>query len=388
MDSRIPTTPAHDTGTPKKFIRTFAGDMETLQAGGVPDLAPFESKKVENKEEEPAIEDISSKTENLVPEAPAGSLPEPLPEYIRTFSGDVKTVQEGGTPDLIPFTKEEREVRPTPIKTYAGDFSQQMKDTNASTLTVLAAEQDEGKRFPEVEDKKELVQKNILYIFAGALLFIAGGIGVHDAYVRYAAATAPVIVAALPATPIFVDTQESIAGKGAALVSAIQESARKPLALNAVRLLSLSDATDKDTLFSMLNLHAPGVVTRNSGTEGSMVGIVNVSTGESPFLILSVDAYSSVFSGMLAWEPLIPTDFDGLFPPQAMNITATTTPVNAQATFHDETVSNHDVRVYRDQANKSVLLYGFWDQQTLVIARDPVAFGEIVRRLATSRSAK
>ena len=56
------------------------------------------------------------------------------------------------------------------------------------------------------------------------------------------------------------------------------------------------------------------------------------------------------------------------------------------ATFHDEVVSNHDVRIYRDAAGKSILLYGYWNQFTLVIARDPAAFTEILGRLATSRS--
>ena len=54
--------------------------------------------------------------------------------------------------------------------------------------------------------------------------------------------------------------------------------------------------------------------------------------------------------------------------------------------FVDEVVRNHDVRVYRDATGKSVLLYGYWNQTTLVIARDVAAFTELLQRLATSRA--
>jgi peptidoglycan hydrolase-like protein with peptidoglycan-binding domain len=66
---------------------------------------------------------------------------------------------------------------------------------------------------------------------------------------------------------------------------------------------------------------------------------------------------------------------------------ATTTPPAPLVTigFRDEVVANHDVRIYRDGEGRSVLLYGYWNQTTLVIARNPPSFTEILQRLATSR---
>lgn len=55
-------------------------------------------------------------------------------------------------------------------------------------------------------------------------------------------------------------------------------------------------------------------------------------------------------------------------------------------TFHDEVVANHDVRLYRDALGQSIVLYGYWNQTTLVIARDPAAFTEIIARLANART--
>jgi hypothetical protein len=68
--------------------------------------------------------------------------------------------------------------------------------------------------------------------------------------------------------------------------------------------------------------------------------------------------------------------------------TATTSKVALKVGFRDEVVSNHDVRVYRDASNKSLIIYGYWDQKTLIIARDPAGFAEILARLATAHTSR
>ena len=73
-----------------------------------------------------------------------------------------------------------------------------------------------------------------------------------------------------------------------------------------------------------------------------------------------------------------------LFPPYATSSVAQVT--SALSDFQDESISNHDVRIYRDTAGRSILLYGYWNQSTLVVARDPSVFIEILERLATART--
>jgi hypothetical protein len=152
-------------------------------------------------------------------------------------------------------------------------------------------------------------------------------------------------------------------------------------------------------------------------SDGSIAGVVNVDGETYPFFILSVSSYSTTFAGMLSWEKTMPADLAGLFPafapisPAPASVATTTTAATTTAKtktkkattlvaapppppvipvstagFYDETVSNHDVRVYRDDAHRSVLLYGYWNQNTLIIARDPDSFSEIVQRLANSHS--
>jgi hypothetical protein len=289
----------------------------------------------------------------------------------------------------------------TPIETYSGDFLDMVKKTHASTATVLAAEQDKAQKWvPQAAPEKS--RGNLLYVIAGAILLIAGGAGAYVAYTRYLSALAPVIPALGAPAPIFVDEREKISGPGV-LLKSVEISLARSLAPNAVRLLYSADATAN--IFPMLLAGAPDIVLRNANAEGSMAGIVHAGGSKSVFFILSVSSYSNTFSGMLFWEKSMPRDLSALFgayPSSSVSTsTATSTTslvrgASSQATttrasgiqtgFRDEVIANHDARVYRDSAGRSVLLYGYWNQTTLVIARDPAAFAEILQRLATSRA--
>lgn len=352
----------------KKYIRTFAGDMETLKKGGTPNLAPLQEKP-----KEPLAQPPAPPTMPLPEEA---SVPTPIPKLT-----------------LIPPSSPIVQMPPVPVvtipqstlETYSGDFSDRMKDTKASTATVLAAEQDSAPIIEEVPPKKTPLS-SILYGTAGAILLIVGGVGVYIAYGRYLSASAPIIPAPTVAAPIFVDDRTSVAGTGTALVRNIEQSIASPLKEGTVRLLYLENATTT-SVFSALQSPAPGALLRNVTAARSMAGVVNVGGTQSPFFILSVTSYGDTFAAMLFWESSMPRDLDKLFPQysSATSTIATSTPVLV-ISFRDEVVANHDTRVYRDSAGRTVLLYGYWNQTTLVVARNAAAFTEIINRLATSRA--
>ncbi|MDP2665254.1 MAG: hypothetical protein Q8P23_01205 [bacterium] len=367
------------------------------------------------------------------PEATAGA----AKQYIRTFHGDVEIVKKGGTPNLVPleaeqplpvsaplrtvtiapgerFVLQDRVVEesprpaeafgvggePSPIETYAGDFTERMDTMQASTATVLAAEQDSAPMLVQVQPPK-FSRSSILYSIAGGILIIASGVGAYIAYTRYIASSAPIVLTPGATAPIFVDDREPVDGTGTALLQAIQQSVASQLASGSVRLLYLETATST-SIFSALQLSAPGALLRNVRAVQSMAGVVNVGGVQSPFFILSVSSYSNTFAGMLLWEKTMPRDLAKLYPPypsQAMSPSgvasttaiATTTsvaPITPEKSvgFFDATVANHDVRVYRDSVGRDVVLYGYWNQTTLIIARNAAAFSEIIGRLATSRT--
>ncbi len=323
-------------------------------------------------------------------------------KYIRTLEGDIEAVKKGIIPNLSPLIKsppipEAEPLKPSPIKTYSGDFLQRMKDTHASTATVLAAEQDASTSGVPQDQPEKSPKSNIIYIIIGAVLVLLGISGSYIAYTRYLTNAEPIILAPTVSAPIFVDDTEKISGTNSKeMLQAIEQSVTRPLAPNTVRFLYTDFATTTDnSVFSSLKPLAPDVLLRNINVTRSMAGIVNSGGGQSPFFVLSVASYGDTFAGMLSWEPTMVRDLSTLFPSfaegyggQAASATstiATSTPILI-ASFRDEVVSNHDTRVYYDAEGRSILLYGYWNQTTLVIARDRSAFTEIIGRLATTRA--
>ena len=263
--------PAASGAQPKKFVRTFAGDMETLKRGGTPDLAPFQ------------------KAPAAVPALPTAPISPTVPP------------KPAGAPPPSA----------TPLKTYEGDFLERMNKTRASTATVLAVEQDAA-RAPQAAPK-ESSRRNVLYGIAGGLLVLAGGIGMYFAYARYLAVSEPVMLAPVAASPIFVDEREEISGSGAALAQAIRQSAARRIASGAVRILYLQTATT--SVFSALQLPAPDALLRNVRATPGMAGVVHVSGTQSSFFILSVATFGDTFAALLSWEPRMPRDLAAVFPP-------------------------------------------------------------------------
>jgi len=382
-------------GTAKKYIRTFAGDMEALQKGEVSDLAPLEDTAPPHEPSGAISFPLSADVSPREPDAPPLPVPHLSNPHSELPGTDSAKRDEADVSPPVPPVPKLAEENVVPLKTYSGDFSDRLKETHASTATVLAAEQDAAPREPVAPAEKPS-RSGRLYLIAGGILLVSGIAGAYVAYMRYTTALAPVASGPVVAAPIFVDERQEISGSGAALLKAITESASRPLIGNSVRLLFIASTTE--SVFSQLPVDAPFILVRNVNASGSMAGIVNVNGVQSPFFILSVSSYSDTFAGMLAWETQMQRNLDTLFPAYPPRFVAATTTAAGQATttmvlvantkpgFYDEVVSNHDVRAYRDPAGRTLLLYGYWNPSTLVIARDAEAFSEILERLANSRA--
>lgn len=385
--------------------------MEAIQKGDKPELVPMNH-----------AEAFSEALRKLA--TPSTAAAEPTKSFGTTPTSSERLVEASSLPPTPapapvevqkpaePALSEERPI--VPLKTYASDFSRRMKETQASAVTVLAAEQDEAPRTPQLVPTPEKVSHaNLIYGIAGGVLLIAGIVGVYIAYSSFLTAAEPVVIAPTISAPIFVDEHDQVSGSGDALAQAIAQSVGTPIKQGAVRLLLLGAATSSTSVFSALELPAPAALTRNIQAAQSMAGIVFINGKQSPFFILSVASYGDTFAAMLAWETLMPRDLAKLFPqysvrtatapvPAVATTTATSSPQRTATTtapvpapavvqtsvaaFYDTTVANHDARVYRDTAGRTILIYGYWNQKTLIIARDEAGFTEIVRRLATSRT--
>lgn len=420
-----------DTNLPKKYIRTFEGDTKTVKEGRVPDLVPLTSR------DDSATEDdyITMTVPDVTPPPPPVSVPIPLttkpkptppplpdpvvtitetpvvapPTFSRVPPPPPPPVPVPPPPPPLPPPPVEEPLpavapvpSPSSLETYSDDFAQRMKDTHSTVATVLAAEQDSMTGAPQMDPKKSS-RSGVFYIVGGVTLLIAAGIGAYIANTQYLAKIQSVIFAPSISSVIFVDEREQLSGTGLSLAQAITLSSARAIASGAVRLVYIEASTSTpESVFTALRLPAPNILLRNTNTVGSMAGIVNAGGNQSPFFILSVATYSETFSGMLLWEPKMTQDFKQIFfsyppPVPTAPIATSTKKVTAKPTiipnisneplkFIDEVIANHDVRVYRDASGRSVMLYGYWNQKTLVIARDPASFSEILQRLANSRA--
>lgn len=391
----VATNKSPDKNLPGKYIRTLHGDIKTLKEGGTPDFAPF-------------VPSDAPITDHFVviPPTVVPVLPPPIPIRTPVATPVQKSIPEPPTAPL-PIKPESLPLPKTFLKTYEGDFSQRMQDTHSSAATVLAAEQDSATEGPQALPQKSSYH-GLLFGIVGSLLLIASGIGVYVSYMNYVNKTLVIFAPAVSA-PIFVDEREQLSGTGLGLSQAIEQSVARMIAVGAVRLLYLeTSTTTHDSVFSALRLPVPDILLRNVNAAGSMAGVVNIDGRQSPFFILSVDSYSETFSGMLQWEPSMLDNLAQLFPPYikptppvlsatstavtakktsvAGKVTITPSVLEAQSVFLDDIIANHDVRIYRDATGQSGILYGYWNQTTLVIARNPAAFGEILQRLANSRA--
>lgn len=407
-----------------EYIRTFEEDLKAAQAG--------ESQSVEGSQlppPPPPPPSASGASEASVPPppppvsfiprepvlpSPATAAPRPQPQS-KAPSYKIPTVTEAS------FARARAEhPENTPIETYEGDFSALVKEKQASPVAVLAAEQD-SIRVSEVtplpvENETDDKKKNLIFIGVGAALLLVGVVGVYFAYMYYVQRSAPVEVATGNTLPIFVDEEETMSGVGVSLIQQIKTYAEQDLPTGSVRALYNRGTSTPENILIALQAQAPGLLTRNIDPKKSMLGVIDVNGVQSPFFIFSVMAYGSTYSGMRSWEPRIRKDLEALFPPfpqpekviapaaqpvaSSTEYSATTSLALATTTqysepaappadptsFVDSTVLNHDVRMYRDSSGMTVMVYGYWDQKTLVIARDVAAMTELFQRLSTTRT--
>lgn len=107
------------------------------------------------------------------------------------------------------------------------------------------------------------------------------------------------------------------------------------------------------------------------------------SLGESPYIVAKVTSFDTAFGGLLAAEDNLSADLSPLFKEEVSETfgsenqeSATSTP--SQPTFFvDDVVRNHDVRVLRDRLEGERIVYGFVNQNIVIITTDRATFSAI-----------
>jgi len=85
------------------------------------------------------------------------------------------------------------------------------------------------------------------------------------------------------------------------------------------------------------------------------------------FVVINVDSYERSYAGLLEWEPTMSTDLTPLF-----GVVAT-----SSAPFQDKVIENKDVRSVYDSSGQIMFLYGFYNQNIVIFAKNEEVFKSI-----------
>lgn len=119
-------------------------------------------------------------------------------------------------------------------------------------------------------------------------------------------------------------------------------------------------ATD---ILDTLSLSADGSFLRN------ITDITFGSHNNAPFIVIHISSFDTAFGGILLWESSMNRDLAPLFSPAV------------QTAGKDVRISNADTRILTDEVGREVLVYGFVNKQTILIAPTRDVFIEVFSSL-------
>ncbi len=307
---------------------------------------------------------------------------------------------------------EEKDIDPKTIRTYESDIANAIQHRQTSQASMVIASE-EKKR----EQEKNIVivrgndseapknrnkwLKNILMIIASLILL---GAGVAVAYYFYTisplsvrqpstpTATSTSVIVTSIITPDLQKVLDITGQTPAGIISGVmKESQANPLPNGGIleivmgKQASSTQNGKTSTLtrvtgpqfISMIGLVPPNALT-SSLTSQWMFGFYSspndnsAGTTSAPFVVFTDNFFQNAFAGMLSWESTMPSDFSALFGIQPAEWSG--------GSFHDKLIKNKNVREFTNSDGNVLFLYSFIDNNTLVIAQNEAALGEIITR--------
>ena len=287
------------------------------------------------------------------------------------------------------------------LRTFEGDIQEAIQERNASTASMVMAEQ--AKTAASISQTKERrpsnFNKKLFIILASIILVILGLGGAYYFYLQSPLAPSAPTVQNPTDIPSIVsaDAQKTLdltgLGSGAArsatekAISNIATSNGSVLQIMPVEKgingsLKIINASD---FISLLDLPAPNVLSRSLNNQW-MLGTYNDNGMAAPFMILTDNFFQNAYAGMIAWENTMSDDFSNVFGYSNITVGGSGTSTlasyfNIQGSWKDGVIQNKDVRAFTKPDGTVLILYSFVDNNTIVITTDGKALSEIINRL-------
>lgn len=373
---------------------------------------------------------------------------------MHTFAEDLKNAtaksgmsqeQEAEKPkEKLGIQPQEKPVIRT-LHTYADDINNAVQNDGItmSKIVMEEAKKQEAEKLEEEATSPNSPKNRSIIIISAIMILLAGASAVAVWYFvsNRQKSIAPVVAVHRPSMipyeeefPIDLDSTER--NKMMDLI----ESAKKQNYQKDSQIIYLpvtaKNATEKylintESLFFVFGARVPSALLRSFDSE-FMLGLNKTDLGYSPFMLISAESFSQMYSGMLEWEPAMADDIGDLFfkkedlvfveadkiiststasstPKTVTGVATSTVVANVSTTstsslsqveekefkskyiianslkFKDEVLNNKDIRVLKTLSNNVLMYYVFINDKILLIARDAQTLDEVVKRLATSQ---
>jgi len=250
------------------------------------------------------------------------------------------------------------------IHTLETDTAEAITKNNISKAEIFAAQEKKLSEASVVEEKKtaSFEYKNILLMGLGIIILLGVSYGVFVFFTKQS-----------QKIPVPVATNPSIEIISYDYVKDITFLNPEKLYSDAVATSSKSGVTffklnmSVKSLLLSLSPFLPQDLFRSAQDKGFFGSIDG-----SNLVILTVDSYERSYAGMLAWEPLMKNDLFSLF-----GISSSSN----LSRFEDRVISNKDIRAGLDVDGNTLFVYGFYNPQTIIFARNNETFKAVSNRL-------
>lgn len=250
------------------------------------------------------------------------------------------------------------------IHTLESDTAEAINKNNISKADIFAAQEKKHEEESVVEEKKVAFSqyKSIFLMFLGIVVLLGISYGVFVFFTKQSKQI-PIPVATNTQTEII--SYDFVKEVNFLNPSKLTTDAIATSTKGGVTFFKLSISM-KDLLLTL----SPSLprdfyrAVQDKGFWGSLDG--------SNFFILTIDSYERSYAGMLTWEPLMKTDIFPLF-----GISSSSN----LSRFEDRVVANKDTRVALDTQGNTLFVYGFYNPQTIIFARNSETFKAVSNRL-------
>ena len=316
------------------------------------------------------------------------------------ISARIPTAVSGPTPKTAGQAKKPDNL--TTVHTLKDDMQGVARDGKISLVRAVALEvekkhgQDKNEYVEALAQKKRRHKISVI-VFATIIFIILGTLALYGVYtvmrgvdpsktiqnepsLLFTESTLPLPVGTLSG----IELRRTLAQGRYAIEASLGSITR------IVTLISATDASGVQSVHSAtineflkaLDAQAPSDLIR--AFRGDFFLGIHMADKPVPVLIIPVASYERAFAGMLAWETTLNEGLSPFFT-LVPSLSSDSSGLLAKRQFEDAVMQNYDVRILRDDAGATKLLYAFPNRNFLVIAESPYSLTEILSRLRASR---